>query len=45
MFNNFFPPPPKQNLAIYEIMFKNVVEPDSPQVTMEMAHALYVLDN
>ena len=30
MFNNFFP----ENLAVYEIMWKNVVEPERPQVTM-----------
>jgi hypothetical protein len=30
MFSNFFP----DNRAVYEIMWKNVVEPDRPQVTM-----------
>ena len=28
MFNNFF-----LNLAVYEIMWKNIVEPDRPQIT------------
>jgi hypothetical protein len=30
MFNNFFP----ENLAVYEIMWKNTAEPDRPQMTM-----------
>jgi hypothetical protein len=30
MFNNFFP----ENLAVYEIMWKNTLEPDSPQMTI-----------
>ena len=30
MFNNFF----FENLAVYEIMWENVVEPDRPQVTV-----------
>jgi len=29
------PTPPKKNRAIFEIMWKNLVQPDSPQVTME----------
>ena len=31
MFNN--PPPPK-NHAVYEILWKNIVEPDRPHVTI-----------
>ena len=30
MFNNIFP----ENCAIYEIMWKNMVEPDWPQITI-----------
>jgi hypothetical protein len=30
MFNNFF----SENLAVYEIMFKNMVEPERPQMTI-----------
>ena len=29
MFNNFF-----ENQAVYEIMWKNAVKPDSPQMTI-----------
>ena len=29
------PLPPNKNRAIYEIMWKNLVEPHSPRVTME----------
>ena len=31
MFNNF--PPPPENHTVYEIMWKNTVKPDTPQVT------------
>jgi hypothetical protein len=37
----FFPP---ENRAVYE-MWKNIAEPDRPQVKHNMAHALCVLDN
>jgi hypothetical protein len=30
MFNNF--PPPPENRVVYEIMWKNMVEPDRPQI-------------
>jgi len=30
MFNNFFP----KFFAVYEIMWENIVKPDSPQMTM-----------
>jgi hypothetical protein len=33
-----------ENRAVYEIMWKNMVEPDSPQMTINMAHAHYMLD-
>ena len=29
MFSNFF----SENLAVYEIMWKNMIEPDRPQMT------------
>jgi hypothetical protein len=28
------PPPKKKNCAVYEIIWKNVVEPDRPQMTI-----------
>jgi hypothetical protein len=28
--SNFFPP---ENLAVYELMCKNMLEPDNPQIT------------
>jgi hypothetical protein len=31
MSNNFFPP---KNRAVYEIMWKNMVQPDRPQMTI-----------
>jgi len=31
MFNNYFP---LENLTVYEIMWKNIVQPDRPQMTM-----------
>ena len=31
MLNNFFP----ENWAVYEIMSKNMVEPDTPQMTIQ----------
>jgi hypothetical protein len=39
----FFP----ENRAVYEIMWKNVVEADRPQMTIQYnkAHALCMLDN
>jgi hypothetical protein len=39
MLSNFFP----KNLAVYEIMWKNVVEPERP-TDDNMAHALCTLD-
>jgi len=30
MFNNFYP----ENRAVYEIMWKNIVQPDRPQVAI-----------
>jgi hypothetical protein len=35
MFNNFL-----QNRAVYEVMWKNVVKPDRPQVTSNTVYAL-----
>jgi len=36
-----FPPPPK-NRALYEIMWKNIVQPDSPQMAIQYgAYALH----
>jgi hypothetical protein len=34
MFNEFFSPhpPPTPNRAVYEIMWKNIVEPDRPEI-------------
>jgi hypothetical protein len=32
VFSNFFPP---LNLSVYEIMWKNIVEPDMPQMTVQ----------
>jgi len=29
------PPPPKKNRAVYEIMWKNIVQPDRPQMTAQ----------
>jgi len=41
MFNSF-----SENHAVYEIIWKNMVVPDRPQITMyNTAHALCVLDN
>jgi len=34
MFNNFFP----ENPAVYEILWKNVVEPGKPQITIWRMH-------
>jgi len=34
IFNNFF----SENLAIYEIMRKNIVEPDRPRMTIWRMH-------
>jgi hypothetical protein len=31
--------------AVYELMWKNLVEPDRPQMTYNRAHVLYMLDN
>jgi len=39
LFNNFFAP---ENRAVYELMWKSMVEPDRPHMP---AHALCVLDN
>jgi len=33
MFNNK-PPPRPENLLVYEIMWKNIVEPSRPQITI-----------
>jgi len=35
MFSNFFSP---ENRAVFEIMWKNVVEPGRSQITENMAH-------
>jgi len=32
IFNNY--PPPKKNYAIYEMMWKNIVEPERSQMTV-----------
>ena len=40
MFNNFF----SENRAVYEIMWKDMVEPDMPQIISD-AHALCMLHN
>jgi hypothetical protein len=42
MFNNFFFP---ENHAVYEIMWKNVVQPDRQQRKYNKVHAIFVLDN
>jgi hypothetical protein len=34
MFNTFPSPPLPENRAVYEIMSKNMVEPDRPQMTI-----------
>jgi hypothetical protein len=39
MFNNFFPP----NRALYEIMSKNVVEPERPQMTVWRLVACWIM--
>ena len=35
MFNYFLPPPPESR-AVYEIMWKNILGPDRPQMTICM---------
>jgi hypothetical protein len=40
MFKLFF-----LNRAVYEIMWKNIVGPDRPQVLYNKTHVLYILDN
>jgi len=40
MFNDFFPP---ENRAVYEVMWKNNIQPDRPQMAIEYgACALHV---
>jgi hypothetical protein len=39
-FNNF-----SENRAVYEIMWKNMVESDGPQQQYNTAHALCLLNN
>jgi len=34
-----------KNCNVYERMWKNTVKPDMPQMTIYMAHVLYMLDN
>jgi len=34
-----------KNRNVYEIMWKNMVQPDMPQMTIHMAHVLRMLDN
>jgi hypothetical protein len=41
IFSNFFP----ENPAVYEIMWKNVVQPERLQMTVHAAHALCMLDD
>ena len=41
IFNKFRPPPPPDTRAFHEIMCKNVVEPDRPQMTQYGACALH----
>jgi len=41
MFSNFFF---SEILAVYEIMWKNVVEPDTPMWPYNTAHVVCVLD-
>jgi hypothetical protein len=41
MFKNFF----SENHALYDIMWKKMVEPDRPHMTNITAHALCMLDN
>jgi hypothetical protein len=40
IFNNFFPP---ENGAEYDTVWKNMVEPDRPQVTTFALHSEYVI--
>ena len=40
MFNNIF----LENRTVYEIMWKNIVEPGRPQMTDNMTHAQCMLD-
>jgi hypothetical protein len=44
-FNNS-PPPPPEHLALNEIMWENMVQPDRPQITLQYGacalHAAYV---
>jgi hypothetical protein len=34
-----------ENLAFYEIVWKNMVQPDRPQMTINIAHPHCLLDN
>ena len=40
LFKNVFPP---ENRAVYEIMWRNMVEPDRPQTTIYSARALHAV--
>ena len=40
MFDNFFP----ENCAVYEIMSKNMVEPEGPKMTSQYGASRYMLD-
>jgi hypothetical protein len=39
------PPPCPENVTVCDIMWKNMVEPERPQMTLNSAHALCMLDN
>jgi hypothetical protein len=41
MFDNFF----SENLPVYELMWKNMVEADMPLMAVLLVHALCMLDN
>jgi len=41
MLNKFI----SENRAFYEIIWKNVAQPARPQLTIQMVHALCMLDN
>jgi hypothetical protein len=34
-----------ENRAVYDIVWRNIVEPDRPQMTLVIQHALCMLDN
>jgi hypothetical protein len=34
-----------QNCAVYGIMWKNVIQPERPQISINMGHGYCILDN